>query len=134
MAKEPGMAMSDWQERIEDKLDRLLEAGARQAESGAARQRAIDEHSVTLYGNGHPGLKDRVLALEGVARDVGEIRAACAKNHAAGPWSKIWPTVVSTVLAAAILAVIAFAMGLWKSTPTASANPTNHAPTAQKGP
>ena len=52
-----------------------------------------------------PGLAARTLMIE----------KRCKDQHSPGPWAKIAQGALSTVLAAVILAVLGFGMGLFKT-------------------
>jgi hypothetical protein len=114
-----------WEQRIETKLDELLTASARMTAAGENRQRMIDEHHEALFGNGKPGIKADVQTLKDTVFGIKEF---CASTHKpCSVWSRIWPPVVSTILAAVLLTVAAFAMGMWRlhsETPKAGAAQT----------
>jgi len=115
------------EERIEDMIKTLVESAARQDEAGKNRQRMLDEHHETLFGNGKPGIKSDVQTLKD---SVLAMKDFCASTHKpAGAWSRIWPQAASALLVAAVLSVLAFGFGLWRihasELPAAQAAPTS---------
>jgi hypothetical protein len=59
----------------------------------------------TLYGDGQPGLKEKVQSIE----------EGCKTRHAPRIGGAILQGVAQIVIAGVILAVLGFAMGLWKN-------------------
>ncbi len=134
------MTAAEWQHLVVEKLDKVLQQQAATGQTLVSIQQRLDEHGETLYGNGRPGLKERAVtvdnAISGLRGEVTRIQRRCAEQHKPpGAWSKIWPTIVSTVIAAVVLGILAWAMGLWRDTTTKKLTQLNYsAQHAQKGP
>lgn len=62
-------------DRVEDKLDQIVEAVTRQGAVGDAARERLDAVCQTLYGNGHDGLLTRVDRLETMRRLTAQVAA-----------------------------------------------------------
>lgn len=91
--------------RIEGKQDQTLQAVTQLDADGKARERRLSAVETTVYGNGQAGLKTEVTTLKTI----------CQQRHAPKPLTGLMRGVAQTVLAAVILAVAAWAMGMWKA-------------------
>lgn len=124
------------EERIEAAVMKIATNMATLIEAGQNRQRMLNEHHEILFGNGKPGLKERMQSAESnnseMRTSITDIRSFCGKTHKQGStWGRIWPPAVSTIMAAVILAVLAFSLRLWTMHPSETvkaAAPITNAP------
>ena len=98
--------------QVMQRLDRMAEGQNEVLRSLATltaqaddRDKSLAEVRATVYGVGDQG----GLKGEAKARKI-----ICERTHAKGPWSGFLRGVLQTVIAVALLAIISFALGLWR--------------------
>lgn len=109
-----GTLMATELQRIEEKLDRMLDEQAKYRADIQQLHGWAVEHRAALFGNGQPGLKADVQKAK-IDLDILQRRCLSSEGCRAPSLAKRTAFgVVQTVVATAILAVVGWLLGIFK--------------------